>query len=261
MVFKASIKRIICLALSAAMLSSLSVNAIAARYGTTAEVFNPNPYEREVENIDRLITDGFQKDEDNKEIERDYEIMRRTTASFTINSNTKLLENMSISVPKGRTLTVASGTVLTIYGRLIVEGKLVNNGTIILGGKEENRSDKDDKNLILITNSGTVDNNGTIDIVRGTFENKINAKLINDGTINIKTTVVDRTALRNVALTRKGETTFGEIENNGTINVSNTHGTGIYNFSKAVIRNNGEIYQDKKAVITGNIRGNKVVVK
>jgi hypothetical protein len=168
---------------------------------------------------------------------------------------------MQLTIPKGKTLTIEKDATLVVLGRLVIDGTLENKGEIIIGGKTDYDANTDDQNLIFLTNQATINNSGKIFVNRGTLENKPKAVFTNDGTITIRTTVINRVGFDNVALVEDNKTVYGHVINNGTINVENTRGLGIRNFSGALFENNGTIYEKKTGFIKGTITGAKVIQK
>ena len=69
-----------------------------------------------------------------------------------------LADGVTLTVPDGKNLTIASGTVFTNKGRIVNNGKIINASTIINNGT--------------IDNHGTFDNHGAIDNSNGTIHSE-----------------------------------------------------------------------------------------
>lgn len=182
---------------------------------------------------------------------------RVASASITVDADATVADIFRVEIPKGETLTIEKGATLTVYGELSIEGKLVNNGTIVIGYKSK-AVDADKK--ATLENRGRLTNNGTLNIRCGELVNETIGKLENKGTINITNKLNGYRALSNRAR-QSGETLkAGEITNTGKIVVKNTDGVGIYNQKNAVLDNQGEITCTEQASVEGKIKGNKVQV-
>ena len=57
--------------------------------------------------------------------------------SPVIDIDWEIFENEILTIEEGKELIINEGTILTIYGTLIIKGKFINNGTIKKVGKIE----------------------------------------------------------------------------------------------------------------------------
>jgi hypothetical protein len=197
-------------------------------------------------------------------------ISRKTRGAISVNKNVRLDESVKLTVSKNTTMTVKEGVTLTILGELVVEGTLVNKGTIVLGVKEsplyEGFGDAYEladigklAKRLTITNKGTIRNEGTMQILNGFLVNNIGKTIENSGTLSVANTVKDSVGIRNPARIKEGVAEYATLLNSGKILLKNTSGTGLHNFNGAKVENSGEITLAKRATYKGKISGNQPV--
>lgn len=258
-------KRIACAAMALTLCLGIVLPASAASKETAANLF------REERGPDEDYVSIRIKDEEDPNYDEYVEVdllYRSMKRDLTITKDAKLIESVKLTVAKNATLTVEEGATLTVLGELVIEGTLINRGTIIVGTKESagysGFADADERNelrtyvtRLAITNKGTVRNTGKMNIFNGNVTNYTGAILENSGTMAISNTDADTTGLKNLARVEKGQNLYGEIINNGKITVTSTNGIGIHNYKGAKFENGGEIKVTKKSAIKGTIRGNK----
>lgn len=224
-----------------------------------------------------LFLEGLGSNEKHCEVRRvedddDYEemievpvIRRQASASISLTKDATIIEELQVVIPKKYTLTIEKGATLTIYGDLVIQGNLVNNGTIIVGAKsllaEVRNSDQEMKDILSLMTLRNLDikgkftNNGKLNILNGSVAVGAGGTMTNAGTITITNSGNKTTALKNIATKKAGTTTYGTITNTGTIYVRNTAGTGIHNYNAAKFNNEGKIYVAHKAKVQGKISG------
>jgi hypothetical protein len=167
-------------------------------------------------------------------------------------------------------MTIEKGVTLTILGELVVEGTLINKGTIILGKKEkiqyggfDGLSEQEEigklANRLTITNKGTIRNEGSMQILNGFLVNNIGKTIENSGTITVANTSKDSVAIKNPARVKQGVAEYATIINSGKILLQNTAGYGLQNYGGAKLENSGEIVVSPKATYKGKISGNQPI--
>lgn len=191
-------------------------------------------------------------------------VTRKADFSFRVDSDATIVDYVLVQVPEGKTMTVDKGVTLTIYGQLMVDGKLVNNGTIILGDERaRSRYDEYNRNpgASQMTITGEMTSNGTINIVNGRLENAAGATSTNKGTITITNKHENLVGIANTIVKTSSGVKGGHFINSGTINVSNAGGCGVRNESGATFENNGEMILSQESSTRGVFSGNKAYMK
>lgn len=258
-------RSIVCTMLALTLCLGMAATASAAVKETAANLFREDKAPDE-----DYATIRVKDEEDDEYYDRvDVDLIYRSMKSdITIAKDAKLIESVKLTVGKNATLTVEEGATLTVLGELVVEGTLINRGTIIVGVKDtpryEGYGDMDERDQLkryvtrlAISNKGTVRNAGTMNIRNGYVTNYAKAIFENSGKMTITNTDANSVGLKNLARKEDGVTIFGEITNSGTITVSNTTGTGIHNYNGAKFQNSGDILVSKKGTIKGKISGNQ----
>ncbi|MDL2232637.1 hypothetical protein LJC63_03535 [Ruminococcaceae bacterium OttesenSCG-928-L11] len=152
-----------------------------------------------------------------------------------------------------RTPFIRSTTNYINSGRIVVEGTLINEGTIRLNLGSSDAP----QNFGTLMNKGTVINKGTIIISGGRIENYAGSTLINKGTIYVQSTYGGNSSIANRTL----NSTYGSITNDGSIHILNSEGVSIRNEGGATFQNNNVITQAVEGTISGRIAGNAPVLK
>ena len=209
------------------------------------------------------------KDKNGEDIEVELPLIARATKSnVTVSSNAVVIRELQATVRKGTTLTIDRGVTLTVYGDLVVEGTLVNNGTLVIGDKHTfDIKDEFEKELIdavrarmkfnQVTVTGTLTNAGTITVREGELAAQSGGIINSSGTISVNNAARNSAGLRAVTLKKGGVTTTGTINNSGTVYVRNTTqtSTGIHVFGGSKFSNTGSILLGKRGTVKGKITG------
>lgn len=171
-------------------------------------------------------------------------MMKRRTFSYStrlqeesliIDEDVEAISSVHIEIPADLTLTIEEGYTVTVIGGISVYGKLINNGTIIVGDEKSDK--KDGFNTGKVYNFGNFINSGSIKIVRGELSNEGTGKMENKGTITISNKEDDFKGLSNWSISTSDGLKYGNIINTGTINVQNSGGGGIINSENAKFEN------------------------
>lgn len=190
--------------------------------------------------------------------EKEYEYVYRKIgeASVKVGGDETVADFVQLTVEKDSKLTVEPGVTLTIYGNLIVEGTLVNKGTIVIGGEKVKQTyEESGEPLCKITNYGSVSNAGAITVTNGMIENIGTGKIENKGTIGILKLKEKAIGISNSEIKKSYGLEYGTISNSGTISVLSETGIGIYNYKGSTIDNAGVINKRENAVVKGEITG------
>lgn len=195
---------------------------------------------------------GFGNQSTTKTIELDH-VTRTLDRDKSVAGDVKIVGIVHIIIPEDMTLTIEKGATMTISGALIVEGKLVNNGTIVVGDPKA----KNGAATGYLTNYGSIVSAGTVNVAHGEISNEGTGKLENKGTLTISNQSETLTGLSNNTIRKGSGMQYGAIVNTGTINVQNKGGTGIRILKETTLDNQGAIYKAEGATIKGTVGGNK----
>lgn len=154
-------------------------------------------------------------------------------------------QNLNRTIASGASLTVNSGIILTrdfnltIQGTMTIVGKLVNNSTLTIsaGGLLTNNGTIDHGNGAgdNINNAGTIDNNGSINLLFGTVNNQATGVFQNNtmGVIVISA---------GATLTNQNQmTNAGTILNHGTLRAATADPDVFTNAATGMIENQGAL--------------------
>lgn len=204
---------------------------------------------------------------------------RYLAKTLHITADRTVKEYMSVVIPDGMTLTVDKGVTLVIKGDIQLQGKLVNNGTIILDGKRDvsvfelrEHSDyssfqvkrdsewEQQEELTLygnLTCNGALENPGNIAVRSGTIDNGNGGTITNTGTITVNN---GKNRVHGITNTTKAnaEKTVATIVNSGDIDLGGPAEYGILSNQGSVIQNEGTIVAANGAVVKGKVTGNPV---
>ena len=210
------------------------------------------------------------KDKNDDEIEVELPIIaRENKGDLTLKTNAEVMQELQLTVRKGTTLTIDSGVTLTVLGDLIIDGTLINNGTLIVGDRYTfNAKDMFEEAAVIkavsarmsfnqVTVNGSFKNTGKITVREGTVVVRDNGTLSNSGTITLGNGARNSAGLRAITTKKGATTTIGTITNTGTIYVRNTTkaSNGIHIFGGSKLTNNGAILTNKTGSIQGRITG------
>jgi hypothetical protein len=179
--------------------------------------------------------------------------------STLVNQDVVVGEEVRLVVPADKTLTVEQGATLSVYGELVVQGKLENRGTIVVGELRAYKETDDlyIKSRLINEEGGVILNTGSINVVRGEIDNNAKAMFTNDGRIDITNRHEELTGLSNRTITTT-VTVGATFVNNGVIFVNNEVGYGIRSATESTFENNGEIQVSETGKVAGVITGNRV---
>lgn len=208
---------------------------------------------------------------------------RKLMKSIHLTVDRTALEHYEIYIPEGKTLTIDKGVILTLRGKLRVDGTIVNNGTIVVDGKRDVKRNvlkedthysgfktkyswswdySDDADGMVrfygnIVNNGVIENAGEIRITCGQLENDNGGVLQNSGSITVKNIESKLHGIVNTTKTKDGKPLVSSIVNDGTIRLEGPAGYGIESNKGSVIENDGSITLSGKAEVKGKVTGNK----
>ena len=187
-------------------------------------------------------------------------VQRVAIDNIDVSSDANNINFVQVIIPEGRKLTIEKGATINVSGELVIEGKLVNKGTIIVDRTVCTSGNKDlGTESCGILNEGTLTNSGAILVRKGMMQNGVDGTVTNNGTINIETKDEKYPGLTISIRSTEASKKSGSFVNNGTINVKNEGGSGLSIAKGAVFENKGTVNKGKTATIEGEMTGAKPV--
>ncbi len=184
-----------------------------------------------------------------------------------------------LEISKDCTVTVEPGAVVYVQYDMLVEGKIVNNGVIVVELSLVNAGGITNNGAIYVGSEGDKERrsvpekkkeepkssqpehpifNGDgfnpLSIDGQVLKNSPGASIVNNGTINVTSTLYRLVGWTNYFRSGKG----GLVKNNGTINLNCQDATALVNESGAVFDNAGTMFVFSSAEIEGSITRNPV---
>lgn len=193
--------------------------------------------------------------------ELDY-LTRTAPHSMSVDHDVMVADFVHLEIPEKHTLTIEKGATVTVLGQLIIEGKLENHGTLIIGERTTSKATgKPIINTGYLLIPGSTLSTGSVNVIQGGIKVEGGGSLENKGTITISNQDKDLTGLQNGSVKKSSGTLYGRIVNSGTIYVQNDGGKGINSKPDTTFENKGKIYRSASGTIHGTITGNAPIVQ